>query len=129
MTETEKKALALVNEVRRERGLPSFELYDRTFYTEEALCRAIEQHEAFRQEVSDAVESLCNTVLMSHGHREMREMLSRRFIIAKPDPLVEVIADYKRTKGTGEYATNKDMAAALRAALAARGLEIREKQP
>ena len=47
-------------------------------------------------------------------------------LIAKPDPLVEVIADYKRTKGTGEYATNKDMAAALRAALAARGLEVRK---
>ena len=124
MTEIEKKALALVNEVRRERGLPSFELYDRTFYTEEALCRAIEAHEAFRQEVSDAVESLCNTVLMSHGHREMREMLSRRFIIAKPDPLVEAIADYKRTKGTGEYATNKDMANTLRAAIKKRGGKI-----
>ena len=52
-----------------------------------------------------------------------------KYLIAKPDPLVEVIADYKRTKGTGEYATNKDMANAIRAALDARGLEIREKQP
>ena len=140
MTEIEQKALALVNEVRREPGLPSFELYDRTFYTEEALCRAIEKHEAFRQEVSDAMK------LLSEEHEAFRQEVSdavgwwnmeyllgddlrkemARFIIAKPDPLVEAIADYKRTKGTGEYATNKDMAAALRAALAARGLEVRK---
>ena len=130
MTETEKKALALLNECAGQEVYGGWVTFDpNQSPCTRALCRAIEQHEAFRQEVSDVVESLCNTVLMSHGHREMREMLSRRFIIPKPDPLVEVIADYKRTKGTGEYATNKDMAAALRAALAARGLEIREKQP
>ena len=128
MTEIEQKALALVNEVRRERGLPSFELYDRTFYTEEALCRAIEKHEAFRQEVSDAVENVRRVVKPLAWDQAIGPLISR-FIIAKPDPLVEVIADYKRTKGTGEYATNKDMANAIRAALAARGLEIREKQP
>ena len=128
MTETEKKALALVNEVRRERGLPSFELYDRTFYTEEALCRAIEQHEAFKLEVSDAVENVRRVVKPLAWDQAIGPLISR-FIIAKPDPLVEVIADYKRTKGTGEYATNKDMANAIRAALDARGLEIREKQP
>lgn len=127
MTETEKKALALTNEVARERGRTEWMAIDRRKrHYDEALCRAIERHERFCEEVSDVVESLCNTVLMSHGHREMREMLARRFIIAKPDPLVEAIADYKRTKGTGEYATNKDMAAALRAALAARGLEVRK---
>ena len=90
-----------------------------------AHARAIEQHEAFRQEVSDAVKEWHS----GHGDDERVYANLTRFIIAKPDPLVEVIADYKRTKGTGEYATNKDMANAIRAALAARGLEIREKQP
>ena len=83
-----------------------------------AHARAIEQHEAFRQEVSDALEK-------RGFYIDDRDLGG--FIIPKPvDPLVEVIADYKRTKGTGEYATNKDMADALRAALAARGLEVRK---
>lgn len=90
-----------------------------------ALCRAIEQHEAFRQEVSDAVVKATHT--MAAGKLVEASGILAAFIIPKPvDPLVEVIADYKRTKGTGEYATNKDMAAALRAALAARGLEVRK---
>ena len=144
MTEIEKKALALMNEVLAAKGYAQWQSisYDgSTFNT--ALCRAIEQHEAFRQEVSDAMK------LLSEEHEAFRQEVSdavgwwnmeyllgddlrkdmARFIIHEPDPLVEVIADYKRTKGTGEYATNKDMADALRAALAARGLEIKEKQP
>lgn len=89
-----------------------------------AHARAIEQHEAFKREVSDAAVEY-----NEHG-AQSGWLGFDHFIIPKPvDPLVEVIADYKRTKGTGEYATNKDMANALRAALAARGLEIREKQP
>ena len=92
-----------------------------------AHARAIEQHEAFRQEVSDVVKSLCNTVLMSHGHHQLREMLSRRFIIAKPDPLVEAIQAADEAHPGWESAS--DYAQHLRAALAARGLEIREKQP
>ena len=116
MTETEKKALALVAQLQEEDDGRKYSYA----YHFEALCRAIEQHEAFRQEVSDAV----------HKHWGYMPCEFDRFIIPKPvDPLVEAIADYKRTKGTGEYATNKDMADALRAALAARGLEIREKQP
>lgn len=129
MTETEKKALALVNEVCAEMGLDKVSSLELDMPGERALLRAIEQHEAFRQEVSDAVEA----VFAGYHDAPIPWVVMRRklepFIIAKPDPLVEVIADYKRTKGTGEYATNKDMAAALRAALAARGLEVREKQP
>ena len=49
MTEIEKKARALLNEVRVEYPLISSEVASNL-----ALCRAIEQHEAFRQEVSDA---------------------------------------------------------------------------
>lgn len=129
MTETEKKALALLNEVCAEMGLDKVSSLELDMPGERALLRAIEQHEAFRQEVSDAVEA----VFAGYHDAPIPWVVMRRklepFIIAKPDPLVEVIADYKRTKGTGEYATNKDMADALRAALAARGLEIREKQP
>lgn len=84
-----------------------------------ALKEAIEQHEAFRQEVSDAVESLCNTTFVYEEYLDMRDMLRRRFIITKPDPLVEAM----------RYITAFDDAKAaeqLRAELAKRGLEIRE---
>ncbi len=120
MTDIEKKALALVNEIERQEGLSDLTpRIMRGLIMDEALCRAIEQHEAFRQEVSDAVESLCNTVLMSHGHRQMREMLSRRFIIAKRDPLVEVLADMG-LKPKGGY----DWASEFRNTLAQRGGKI-----
>ena len=123
MTDIEQKALALVNTVNAERSRPEWRYLERPKDTAaEALCRAIEQHEAFRQDVSDAVERWNIEYLLGDALRA--DMA--RFIIAKPDPLEEVIADYKRTKGGGEYATNKDMAAALRAALAARGLKIVE---
>ena len=121
MTEIERKALELVNEVARSRQQVTWECIDREFCLEEALCRAIEQHEAFRQEVSDAVESLCNTTFVYEEYLDMRDMLRRRFIITKPDPLVDVIAEL------GMFPAGKDNADQLRAALAKRGLEIREK--
>jgi hypothetical protein len=71
---------------------------------------AIEQHEAFKQEVSDALEMYSP---------ESRNPALGRFIIPKSDPLVEVIAGW--TGGTVLLASD------LRAALDARGLEIREK--
>ena len=87
-----------------------------------AHARAIEQHEAFRQEVSDVVKSLCNTVLMSHGHHQLREMLSRRFIIAKPDPLVEILrAACTGMEGTYSY---EELADAVSAISKARGYEF-----
>lgn len=54
----------------------------------EAHARAIEQHEAFKREVSDAIDSSALTP-------ETEAHLSR-FIIAKPDPLVEVISSALR---------------------------------
>ena len=128
MTETEKKALALVNEVREERGYSDQQTYpaDRKFPPFEALCRAIEQHEAFRQEVSDGVEQAV-AFLGPPSEKLRRGRLAvalARFIIAKPDPLVEVINDADdmvRKPDAPSYAE------AIRAALAARGLEIREK--
>ena len=83
MTDIEEKALALVNGVNVERGYAPYGSFRRDFdNTCEALCRAIEQHEAFRQDVSDA--------LREWGLVEDGMELSR-FIIAKPiDPLVDV---------------------------------------
>ncbi len=85
MTDIEQKALALVNEVRTERGWQphrTLSQYDcsRTL----TLCRAIEQHEAFRQDVSDALEK-------RGFYIDDRDL--GRFIIAKPDPLVEALID------------------------------------
>ena len=82
-----------------------------------AHARAIEQHEAFRQEVSDAVEGF---------YRDNPYEIPcycddlKRFILAKPDPLVEAIREMALTDATPEDADR------LRAALAARGLEVRK---
>lgn len=114
MTEIERKALALMNEVRTEYPATTS---DRTV-REIALCRAIEQHEAFRKEVSDAVERFFTVNMMPDTYRDS----IGRFIIVKPDPLVEVAEELRETY----CATGADWAKATRAALAKRGLEIRE---
>ena len=95
MTETEKKALALVRECESDY---------------EALCRAIEQHEAFKREVSDAVEGYTSMVGLDP------KRYFARFIIAKPDPLVEV---WDHMIVTGNFGP-----LAFRAAIEARGGRI-----
>ena len=117
MTDTiEQKALALLNEARAKLGFPPFDRCDRSFYAVEALCRAIEQHEAYKREVSDAV-----TGFDEYGTEAAWERLSR-FIIAKPDPLVEVISSALREgspfneDGSHDYtAEAKVIAAAIKA--------------
>ena len=106
MTDIEAKALALVNAssdewYQRCTEANVYELYG-------ALYRAIEQHEAFKQEVSDAVEKYDNCIPNRF----------RRFIIPKPkpDPLVQV------AEKLGWIDADE-----LRAALDALGFEIREK--
>ena len=82
------------------------------------LCRAIEQHEAFKQEVSDAVEAYLNPNNRIYSHS------LNRFIIPKPkpDPLVEA------AESMGYYGADAEgLAEEIRAALEAVGLEIREK--
>ena len=116
MTEIERKALELVNEVSD--GFHDVtSVYD--IHTAKALrsalCRAIEQHEAFRQEVSDAVEHF-KRCYPGYQHASLFD----RFIIAKPDPLVEAMVEC----GFGDSSNAADD---IRAALAKRGLEIREK--
>lgn len=83
MTEIEQKALALLNE------LSDYEVpdLDEAQYSTaiQALCRAIEQHEQFKREVSDAVEDYCGYVPPDCPSHPIT-----RFILPKPvDPLVE----------------------------------------
>lgn len=118
MTEIEKKALALLN------GFHSPCEYAPEDHPVTVLCRAIEAHEAFRQEVSDAVlrvRAVWDPVRwpgsFAANHLDC-------FIIAKPDPLTEAL---KAIGGDDEdYCDYNAYAHELRAALAARGLEIRE---
>ena len=116
MTNIEQKALALLNAIQAEHDVewPSTALGKSDM--DEALCRAIEQHEAFRQEVSDAVTTWWLNP----------PILFQQFIIPapKPDPLVGIIGELD--DGTwGE--TKAEYADRFRAALDALGYEIREK--
>ena len=113
MTETEKKALALVNEACKS----DFKDLGITYRNNilDALLLAIEQHEAFRQEVSDAVEGYTSMVGLDP------KRYFARFIIPKPDPLVEALDDLKDGRA-GQ--TTESYAACLRAAIEARGGRI-----
>jgi len=121
MTDIEAKALALVNEVGSERTGIQASNIDRNHIFQEALCRAIEQHEAFKQEVSDAVFAYYGSY-----HNASGEPLER-FIIGKPksDPLVEVLNSL--WGDSFSHFNDPEAGQLFRAALEARGLEIREK--
>lgn len=88
-----------------------------------AHARAIEQHEAFRQEVSDAVEKLLSwPSIRSQGI--IVESLAH-FTIAKPvDPFVALVGEAVWNDPNEPDAV--DCAASILAALAARGLKIVE---
>ena len=111
MTEIEQKALALLNEC----GWGGAHLKRAWNPRYEALCRAIEQHEAFKREVSDEIAKLgCwpDTVNL------------QRFILPKPvDLLVEAWLD----AFPGNHREDSvEECEKIRAALAKRGLEVRE---
>jgi hypothetical protein len=118
MTDIEAKALALVNEVRSE--YPNAPDYTASHI---ALCRAIEQHEAFKQEVSDAVEK-ANTpteILCLCGRKNAVAFIRLdQFIIPKPkpDPLAGVLE---------EVFSVSAVSGRINAALDALGFEIRKK--
>ena len=80
-----------------------------------AHARAIEQHEAFRQKVSDAVEKLLSWPSIRSQGIIVENLAS--FIITKPDPLVEAWVE-----ATGNTVGMEP----LNAALASRGLKIVE---
>lgn len=121
MTETERKALALVNEVFVESGQSACPSYNQLpWHTAEALCRAIEQHEAFKRDVSDAVEAYNDLWRKRTPGRDEFMGHFIRFILPKPvDPLVEAIQEWWDADGYAHIET-------FRAALAKRGLEVRE---
>ena len=118
MTDTEAKALALVNEVFMERCLVPDTYTNRAGNPyHEALCRAIERLEAIKREVSDAVDAL-KKVWGGGWHQCSEAQMCDRFILPEPDPLVEAIRDMALTDATQEDADR------LRAALQARGGKI-----
>lgn len=82
-----------------------------------AHARAIEQHEAFKREVSDAVEKL----LAWPSIRSQGIIVDSvaPFIIPKPDPLVEALGELADRNMEAEQA-----AETLRAAIEARGGRI-----
>ena len=82
-----------------------------------AHARAIEQHEAFKREVSDAVEEIAKV----WGTADPAWGYLRRFILTKPDPLVEALNDLKDGRAGP---TTESYAACLRAAIEARGGRI-----
>jgi len=122
MTEIEAKALALVREVLAERDISDKRAVRREVspYTE-ALCRAIEAHEAFKQEVSDKVEKVIEGCAVTSWGAAMLDPLI--IPAPKPDPLVEAIEKCAAQM----HLTSEDAANALRAALDAAGFEIRER--
>ena len=119
MPEIERKALGLVAQLQEEDDGRKYSYA----YHFEALCRAIEQHEAFRQEVSDAVEAVKSLWdARDWPSNDKFEALSR-FIIAKPDPLVDAWLD----AFPGNHIDDaREECAKISAALAARGLEVRK---
>lgn len=116
MTEIEQKALALMNAVRVEYGVEPNGIMPKDTYVWDALCRAIEQHEAFKRDVSDAVEA---SMLSEAAERKLR-----RFILPKPkpDPLVAVMDDFMSMDG----GCLEECVEQFRVALARQGLEVRE---
>lgn len=123
MTSIEKQALALINEVAAERDETGLTDVNRNTYTiEEALCRAIERHEAFKQEVSDFASGV--RAYMQCVKALAWDQECARFIIPVPvDPLVE--AYIEAFPGT-PLENAREECAAISAILAARGLKIVE---
>lgn len=115
MTETEQKALALVRDVADGYEDVSIHHVHNAKALRSALCRAIEQHEAFRQEVSDAL----SVYQKADGVEERSRIWDAltRFIIAKPDPLVEAMQEWWDADGYADIET-------FRAAIEKRGGKI-----
>ena len=115
MTEIEQKALALAIEVREDAKMRLCPDPTLLFGNWEALCRAIEQHEAFKQEVSDVmtyIKALYPTLPRNFN----------RFIIPKPKP--DALAE--APESTGVYdAEVKDLSEEIRAAAKHLAEEIR----
>ena len=116
MQTVEERALALVNAVQELRGHPPLARFRSDTTMAEALMQSIKAHDAFKQEVSDAVngfERYC-TVTDTPFPTDLS-----RFILPKPvDPLVEAIREASVSDADDGDASR------LRAALAKRGGRI-----
>lgn len=101
-----------------------------THSTVEAACRLIEEFEAFRQEVSDAVDAFNNRI-GSNGIQGLRQQdweSLTRFVIPKPepDPLVEVFDEIHGYQLKEGETWSQSIADRFRKSLAKRGLKIIE---
>jgi hypothetical protein len=118
----EAKALALVNEV-SDKHTDAESIYEvhRSVDLRAALCRAIEQHEAFKQEVSDVAAMM----LTEPSIKPSVQWALTKFIIPKPkpDPLLDIV----EWLGGPVWGTREEYVKEIHAALEARGWEIREK--
>ena len=118
MTDIKKKALELLDAVAKERGdADGWGFVNREDIRSEALCRAIEQHEAFRQEVSEfalGVKGYMASVKAMAWQSDCDE-----FILPKTDPLVEAV-----NEAWGWRGPHPDVTENLRAAIEARGGRI-----
>ena len=131
MTYISEKALALVNFERGRLQQPLLK-YPPAGEVFIVLCRVMEQHEAYKEEYSDfrqEVSKIASSALVMYnrvgeGNCLTAQALQGIIIPApKPDPLVEVITECD----DGTWETKEEYADKFRAALDARGLEIREK--
>lgn len=142
MPTIEERALALVNEMAGFDYLIAGDVMDDDRdYMLKALCRALEAHdatlaefEAFRREVSDAVE------LDKANYEGLCFPRLSRFILAKPDPLIYLAREMVLLDGVVRTDSQKaairegraaniasdDFYDRLRTALAARGLKLVE---
>lgn len=125
MTDIEKKAMSLVNDC----GGDVLVVVRNGNPWVEALCRAIEQREAYEQKVSDAVGDTL-FMLETHCDAEALVLASNRLLHLvipkpkpKPDPLVEATL---RVFPGNPFA--KEHSERMRAALDALGFEITEKK-
>lgn len=116
MTDTETKALKLLNDC----GGDALVVVRNKNPWVEALCRAIEQHEAFRQEVSDALRDY-----YGGGHVPANSRFAQ-FIIPKPkpDPLLAALLELELSSDLQE---GQHDAKWIRNKLDELGFEIREK--
>jgi hypothetical protein len=121
------KAIALINEYRQQRGFGPIDYLAIDTPEVSAFIRSIQLHEAtdlefsgFKQLVSDAAEKAIDHIKNGRFGDAMLVLEDLTIPKPKPDPLEEVLY--------GVWLSDpKEDAKALRAALDARGLEIREK--
>jgi hypothetical protein len=117
----EEKALALLNEVSGLKDIAPYSYLPNNDVTK-TLCRAIERHEAFKQEVSDAVTALLDRFLGDGLSQGVINGHLHSFIIPKPKPKPDSLVDVWGDLFIKSY--NLDQ---FCDALEARGLEIKEK--